>query len=87
MHASGIAGGAGRNDGVYRVYFTISGLQSSTGDEILEYTCSGDVWTQTGTIPGISAPNGIVVGKGGGDGVVRLYAGVNPLTYEITYGN
>jgi hypothetical protein len=87
MHASGIAGGAGRNDGVYRVYFTISDYQTGTADEILEYMCSGDVWTQTAAIPGIPAPNGIAVGKGRGDGVVRLYAGGDPLTYEITYGN
>jgi hypothetical protein len=90
-HVSGIAGGAGRNDGVYRVYFTTAGYiaayQPGAAEYILEYTCSGDVWTQTGTIPGISAPNGIAVGKGRGDGVVRLYAGGDPLTYEITYGN
>jgi hypothetical protein len=86
MHASGIAGGAGRNDGVYRVYFTISDYQAGTANEILEYTCSGDVWTQTATIPGIPAPLGIVAGKGRGDGVVRLYAGRDLLTYEITWG-
>jgi hypothetical protein len=87
MHASGIAGGAGRNDGVYRVYFTISDYQAGSADEILEYTCSGDVWSQTAAIPGIPAPKGVAVGKGRGDGVVRLYAGGDPLTYEVTYGN
>jgi hypothetical protein len=88
MRVSGIAGGAGRNDGVYRVYFTIGGgYPGSAADEILEYTCTGDVWSQTGTIQGVSAPLGIVVGKGRGDGVERLYAGRDLLMYEITYGN
>jgi len=79
-----VAVGAGRNDGINRVY------ASNANTHIYEYTFSNNSWNKADLgaigIPNAQVTNCIAIGNGRNDGVIRLYAAcANNHIYEITY--